>query len=173
VTLFDLPLELRDMIWTLTLQKDHRIMVPKNQPLRPPSLINACKQTRDEALPEWFLVNRFKARIVHLDMTPVIHLMSSARAVGASIEVDLEIVSSCHWDNLMDWIDYDRYERWHPGRIRVISKQSDTNTVAVLKATIHILTVWRGKSFQELQDALEAFREVAGLSNPRWLIDHR
>lgn len=114
----DLPAELRNDIYRHAILKDKKILVTTSG-IDEPSLLRACKQIRDEALPIYYAENRFTLQIIDYKSDVVLSFERRERCQilrrhNIECEIRLRRVGTANWQNLREWL-----ERFHARELRI------------------------------------------------------
>lgn len=165
---------MRDYIYDLALVEEEIIITKE---VKEPPLLWTCSTIRDEALAIWYEENTFTAEVYDCDAKLandfeewVGQRVGDFHRARCDITVQFD-VNDCepHWQNLRRWC-----KRIH-GDYDVVSlfPYSDaTHTAAVISAAHQIAKSQREQDWLECYDPLYGLRALAGIVDPRWLVDH-
>ena len=100
----DLPAELRNRIYRLTLLETQKIVISDHHKAKEPGLLSACRQIRQETLTLYYHENVFNILIENHDSTTLQHWISGSK--NRPMSNFYYLVEPCYnWTNLLGWVE--------------------------------------------------------------------
>ena len=168
-----LPPELRNRIYEYALLCPDFITVAAG--LKPPGLLQTCRQTRAEATDIWYQRNKFSIIVTSCDATLLRAFKSFARAHSTiSVPTCLHLRGVGNWSNLKHWCEDIFYRKTCiltrgaavSGEGRVIAAAHD---IALRHGARAKISGDRDGEWMECEGSLEALRFAVGTFEPAWL----
>ncbi|KAI5367236.1 hypothetical protein Slin15195_G023640 [Septoria linicola] len=165
--LLRLPGELRTRIYELALVAETAIEITKD--LNQPALLSTCKTIRGEATKMWWHENHFKITITDCDADLLAKFRALAKAHDLPEQPALHYIHPSFrgrgdWANLMRWC-----RTIHEGRLNAVSPETRFKDEKVVVAATTMAQTHRGLEWKHCEQALLAFRAVAGGMKAMWL----
>ncbi|KAK5739638.1 hypothetical protein LTR17_005122 [Elasticomyces elasticus] len=166
--LFELPAELRIIIWECALLEDLDIIVNKH--LRIPSLLRVSKQVREETTSIWYNGNTFTHLIPDCNSSLVATWIQHCRALGFRQVRDAALVTGHpDWPNLMKWCEV-LCGPSSPGMVLSVDDESDELERVVATVTGIAVKFWTwGRTWAECRSLLDEMRPLLGFYDQYWL----
>ena len=139
--------------------------------LKPPALLSTCSEIRDEAIGIWHLEQKFTLSIpdCNSDLASKFMAMSwrYARAPNQARYLGPSDLGGPNWTNLMKWCQ--RINTGHMCALGIATHNDDM--YKIVGAATMIAHTHYGHEWAKCEEALVAFRHVAGTVDAQWLQD--
>ncbi|WMI39068.1 uncharacterized protein CLAFUR5_20359 [Fulvia fulva] len=172
--ILELPAELRNRIYRLTLSQEEQMDVTETG-FEIPGVLKTCRQIRSEALAIYFYENRFRVTGASWNSDTLFKLTSTIKSMGLDTEkmpVDGRwTLGPPSWKNLMLWL-----QRYHAQELQLRPSRPASMLKIEVKDPVRyavgslgvIVDRSRDQSWTRVKKTLDALRPMLIILNRRW-----